>query len=79
MVQFAAEMSHLKAAAIEMAHLIGCTSCVCEFACVYVVFVVQLAAEMVHLKAASIEIAHLIGCTSCMCEFACVYVVYILC
>ena len=32
-VQFAAEMAHLKAASIEMAHLIGCTSCV--FACLY--------------------------------------------
>ena len=27
LVQFAAEMSHLLAASIEMAHLIGCTLC----------------------------------------------------
>ena len=28
-VQFAAEMAHLMAASIEMAHLVGCTLCVC--------------------------------------------------
>ena len=33
-VQFAAEMAHLMAASIEMAHLIGCTSCVCVCVCV---------------------------------------------
>ena len=33
MVQFAAEMAHLMAASIEMAHLIGCTSCVCVCVC----------------------------------------------
>ena len=39
LVQFAAEMSHLLAASIEMAPLIGCTfvlvtKCACVFVCV---------------------------------------------
>ena len=32
-VQFAAEMAHLMAASIEMAHLVGCTLCVCVCVC----------------------------------------------
>ena len=36
MVQFAAEMAHLMAASIEMAHLVGYTLCVCVCVCVCV-------------------------------------------